>query len=186
MKDQRFDHLNYDELLKMVVDPQDLAQERRKHCEDCPQCKHAARRMEQRYTRLGRLARRMTPEPARGFRVPQTARPLSRWQSKPALAMGLAGALILFVTVWWSPRFDPLQQTQPTVAVTMEQEAVLMQRVDALVTDALPPALQALVSVTESNTSEDLIEWVLPSIDEMEAGDPRAASEGAGAWPMVV
>jgi hypothetical protein len=181
MKHQHDDHLNYDELLKMVVDPQDLSQERRTHLKHCPQCTQAARRMEQRYIRLGRLARRLAPEPAHGFRVPQKAPPASRWQSKPALAMGLAGAMILFVTVWWAPRFEPSQQT---VAVKAVQDKELMQQVDALVTDALPPALQQLVSVTESNTSEDLIEWVLPSIDEQEAMDPRAASEADGGGPM--
>jgi uncharacterized membrane protein YfbV (UPF0208 family) len=186
MRHQRADHLGYDELLNAVVDPQDLAEDRRRHFEHCPACKHAATRLEQRYTRLGRLARRMTPEPAQAFRVPQQTRPVSRWQSKPALAMGLAGALILFVTLWWSPRFHPTQQTPQTVAVNSEQELALMQQVDALVADALPPALQQLASVTESNTSEDLIEWVLPSIDEEEAVDPRAASEAADAKPVLI
>jgi hypothetical protein len=186
MKHQRFDHLNYDELLNIVVDPQDLAKERRSHFEQCPQCRQAARRLEQRYTRLGRLARRMAPEPAYGFRAPQKARPVSRWQSRSALALGLAGAMILFVTVWWAPRFDLSQQTQQTVAVSTEQEMELMQQVDALVTDALPYKLQQLVSATESNTSEDLIEWVLPSIDEKEAVDPRAAPKSTGAGPMVL
>ncbi|MGD9188888.1 MAG: hypothetical protein PVI89_11775 [Desulfobacteraceae bacterium] len=183
---QRTDHLSYDELLKAVVDPQDLAEDHRRHFEHCPQCKHAARRLEQRYTRLGRMARRMTPEPAQAFRVPQTTRPVSRWQSKPALAMGLAGAMILFVTLWWSPRFNPSQQTPQMAAVTPEQELALMQQVDALVADALPPALQQLASVTESNTSEDLIDWVLPSIDEEEGLDPRASSEAADGGPMLI
>jgi anti-sigma factor RsiW len=186
MKHQRTDHLSYDGLLKAVVDPQDLADDLQRHFEHCPQCKHAARRLEQRYTRLGRLARSLTPEPAQAFRVPQKARPVSRWQSKPALAMGLAGALILFVTLWWSPRFNPSQQTPQMTAVNPEQELALMQQVDALVADALPPALQQLASVTESNTSEDLIEWVLPSIDEKEGPDPHASSEAAGSEPMLI
>ena len=176
MKHQHFDHLNYDELLKAAVDPQDLVEDHQTHFKHCPQCQHAAQRLEHRYTRLGRLARSMTPEPVQAFRVPQKTRPISRWQSKPALAMGLAGALILFVTLWWSPRFNPSQQTPQMVAESTEQELELMQQVDALVADALPPALQQLASVTESNTSEDLIEWVLPSIDEEEATDPHAAS----------
>lgn len=175
MKHQRTDHLDYDELLKAVVDSQDLAQDRRRHFEYCPQCKHATRRLEQRYTRLGCLSRRMTPEPAQAFRVPQKTRPVSRWQSRPALAMGLAGALILFVTLWWSPRFNPSPQTPQMVAESTEQELELMQQVDALVADALPSTLQQLASVTESNTSEeDLIEWVLPFIDEEQDLDPRA------------
>lgn len=177
MKHQRTDHLSYDELLKAVIDPQDLAEDLQRHFEDCSQCKHATRRLEQRYTRLGRMARCMTPDPAQAFRVPQKTRPVSRWQSRPALAMGLAGALLLFVTLWWSPRFNPLQQTTQIATVTPEQELELMQQVDALVEDALPPALRQLASVTESNTSEDLIEWVLPSIDEEAEPNPRASSE---------
>lgn len=176
MTQHRSDHLIYDELLRVVVDPQDLAQDRRSHFEHCPQCKHAAQRLEQRYTHLGRMARRMTPEPVQAFRVPQKTRPISRWQSKPALAMGLAGAMILFVTLWWSPRFNPSQQTSQMVAESTEQELELMHQVDALVADALPPDLQQLASVTESNTSEDLIEWVLPSINEDEATDSPATS----------
>jgi hypothetical protein len=186
MKHQRNDHLIYDELLQAVVDPQDLAEDRRRHLDRCPQCTHAAQRLEQRYARLGRIARSMAPEPSQAFRVPHKTRPSSRWQSKPALAMGLAGALILFVTLWWSLRFNPSQQTPQMLAVNPEQEYELMQQVDALVADALPPALQQLASVTEPNTSEDLIEWVLPSIDDEEAMDPRAASEAADAGQMLV
>ncbi len=186
MKHQHTDHLIYDELLKAVVDPHDLAQDRRHHFEQCPQCKHAAQRLEQRYTRLGSMARRMAPEPTSAFRVPQKTRPVSRWQSRPALAMGLAGAVILLITVWWLPRFNPLKQPPQMAALNPEQELVLMQQVDALLEDALPPELQQLASITESNTSEDLIEWVLPSIDEEETMDPHAASEAAGTGPMLL
>lgn len=176
MKHQRSHHLHYDELLKSVVDPQDLAEDLRRHFEQCPRCRHAAQSLELRYTRLGRMARRMTPEPAQAFRPPQKTRPVSRWQSRPALAMGLAGALLLIVTLWWAPPFNSSQQTPQMLALNPEQELELMQQVDALVADALPPELQPLASITESNTSEDLIEWVLPSIDEEGATDPSAAS----------
>jgi hypothetical protein len=185
MKYQRSDHLIYDELLQAVVDPQDLAEDRRQHLDRCPQCKHASQRLEQRYTRIGNMARNMTPEPSQTFRVPSKTRPSSRWQSRPALAMGLAGALILFITLWWSPRFNPSQQTPQMLAEDPEQELALMQQVDALVANALPSALQQLASVTEPNTSEDLIDWVLPSIDEEEAMEPRAASEAVDAGPML-
>jgi len=179
MNQQPVYHLNYDELLQAVVDPDDLTLDRRGHLDQCPQCMRAVQRLEQRYTHLGRMARKMAPEPSQAFRAPRSSRPASRWQFKPALALGLAGALILILTVWWPQRFDTTQPDPQMFAAAsdQEQELELMRQVDAMVEDALPSALQQLASVTDSNTSQDLIEWVLPSIDEQEALDPHASSE---------
>ena len=170
-------HLNYDELLKAVVDLGDLAPDRLGHLDQCPQCMRAMQRLEQRYIRLGHIARKMAPEPSQAFRVPRSSRPAFRWQFKPALAMGLAGAIILIFTVWWPQRFDTTQPDPQMIAATSDHELELMLQVDALVEDALPSALQQLASVTDSNTSQDLIEWVLPSIDEEAALDPHASSK---------
>jgi hypothetical protein len=182
MTHQHAIHLTYDELLRAVVDTTDLERQRRTHLDQCPQCLSAVQRLEKRYTRMGRMARRMAPEPSRSFRVPHGTRPASFRHGKPALAMGLAGALVLFVTLWWSPGFRsgpaPPMQPSPMAAATPEQDRELMQEVDALVANALPPALQELAAVTESNPSEDLIEWVLPSIEEDETPDPQDAWEG--------
>lgn len=181
-------HLTYDELLRAVVDATDLGRQRRTHLDQCPQCLRAVQRLEQRYTRMGRMARRMAPEPSRSFRVPQGTRPATFRHARPALAMGLAGALVLFVTLWWSPGFrpdpaPPLQKPSPLAVATPEQERELMQEVDALVANALPPDLQELAAVTESNPSQDLIEWVLPSIEEDETPDPQDAWEGVETEP---
>lgn len=189
MTHQHTIHLTYDELLRVIVDSTDLERQRRTHLDQCPQCLRAVQRLEQRYSRMGHMARRMAPEPSRSFRVPQGTRPASFRHARPALAMGLAGVLVLFITLWWSPGFRsnpaPPLQPPPMAAATPEQDRELMQEVDALVANALPPELQELAAVTESNPSQDLIEWVLPSIEEDETPDPQDAGEGVDTEPGI-
>jgi hypothetical protein len=50
-----------------------------------------------------------------------------------------------------------------------------MAEVDALVRDALPVAYQQVAVVSEPILSEDLIDWIVPSIDEEDDPiEPRA------------
>ena len=55
-----------------------------------------------------------------------------------------------------------------------ETDDALMAEIDALVANALPAAYREMASASDSQSIEDLIEWIVPSIDEEEDLDPRA------------
>ena len=62
-------HLDYDELLKAVAGADDQIEARREHLATCGKCQQALARVEQRFDRLGRMARASAPQPRRAFRT---------------------------------------------------------------------------------------------------------------------
>ncbi len=159
-------HLTYDELIRNLVDASDLGEGRQAHLQVCQHCRCQAENLEQRYSRLGRMARELTPEPSRAFRLPDRGAAQRRRQFRPAMAMGLAGALILAFILIRPDFFQPSQEVPQMAAGGTEAENRLMARIDDLVEDALPKAYQNLAAVSEPILTEDLIDWIVPSIEE--------------------
>jgi hypothetical protein len=176
MMDQRPNsHLAYDDLLRTLADVSDLSPEQQAHFESCHRCQHQAQGIQHRYQKLGQMARSMAPEPSRSFRVPEHHMPKSRWHFKPGVAAGVLGVLIFVFTVWWPNTSDHTEAPDPLAQYSIEEEAQLMAEVDALVHDALPVAYQQVAVVSEPILSKDLIDWIVPSIDEDdESIEPRA------------
>ena len=162
-------HLTYDDLLRTLVDRNDLGAGASAHLDSCPRCQNQARQLARRYTRMGQLARSLAPGPSGAFRLPEQRTFGSRWQFKSAMAVGLAGMLVFFFTVWWPRFFDAPGQTPPDVAHSIEADERLMAQIDDLVEDALPEGYQELAMINGTDItdlSEDLIDWIVPSIDE--------------------
>ena len=86
------------------------------------------------------------------------------------------GALVLALTLWWPKPDNATDTPAPMVAQTSEvdMDDALMAEIDALVADALPAAYREVATVTEAQSIEDLIEWIVPSIEEEEDLEPRA------------
>ena len=169
-------HLNYDQLLRALVDTADLEDKARKHLESCPGCRRQVSQLTQRYGRIGQMAKQLAPAPTRPFRIPAQQPTLRRWQLKPAMAMGMVGALILVFTLWWPQSMDT--PPGPDMMATLEEgvDDPVMDEIEALIADALPVAYQEIASATaasESHTVEDLIEWIVPDINEEYDFDTR-------------
>lgn len=166
-------HLIHDELLMAVVDAADLAAEKQAHLAACPACTQARARLEERFMRLGRMAQALAPAPARPFRLPPEQAHAPGWRFKPLWAMGLAAAMLLAVFMGRSlgPTFWRQPPPAPTAAM-LEEDRRLTEAVDALVEDALPPALQHLASLDEEAfqadpyIDEEILDWVVPPIEE--------------------
>lgn len=168
-------HLSYDDLLKTLVAASDLDADQTAHLASCPHCRRQAEDLQQRYRRLGGMARELAPQSSRPFRVPTAERPKRLWRFKTATALAMMGAVIFIFTVWTPQIHDGPDAPPSTVALTNEEDARLMHEIDALVDDALPPALQYVAVTSEPILSKDLIDWIVPSIDEEdEITDPRA------------
>lgn len=80
------------------------------------------------------------------------------------MAVGAAAVMVLLITTIW-PRTHteiPIQDSPP-----MEiSDRQLMQEIDALVDNALPPEVRQLAAVATPQFDEDLINWIVPSIQE--------------------
>ena len=159
-------HLSYDELIQNLVDRTDLEAIRKEHLEACPHCRIQAETLQRRYDRLGQMARELAPQPKHAFRVPESGRTSTGRQFRPVLAMGVAAVLILGLTLLWPRAFDKSQGPPEIAATSAEEENRLMARIDELVDDALPKPYQQLLAVSEPILTEDLIDWIVPSIEE--------------------
>lgn len=158
-------HLNHDELLKALVSRADLADDRQKHFNDCPECRHALEQLQGRFEYVGRMAKHMAPSPAKSFRLSEQTPAPTRWRVRPLWATGLVAVLILALGIWWPLHLE--DNGLPPIAVQdLEAERQLMIEIDALVIDALPAAYQMLASSSEPDNGGDLINWVVPSIQE--------------------
>lgn len=165
------EHLSQDELLRALVDVADLETERRSHLERCADCQKVLERLEGRFAHLERRARQMSPAPLKPFRLPQKASSRSWLYIKPVWATGLVAALVLVFAIWWPLQFD----SSAPVATVAQQKPVsddsLLDQVDALVDDALPPVLQQLASALDTDDTDSVIDWVVPPVEGMEDDD---------------
>ncbi|MEE4605144.1 MAG: hypothetical protein V2J65_27955 [Desulfobacteraceae bacterium] len=161
-------HLDDDEVLRAMIDPSDLGAARQAHLHCCRHCLYQTEALTASYRRLGQMAREMAPEPRQALRVPADKAPGRPWYLKPAMALGVLGALVFAVTPW-----RPLTRISPTptpmVAEKFENDDRLMEEIDALVEDALPEKYRQLAALPGERSVEDLdafIDWVVPSPED--------------------
>ena len=175
-------HLDDDELLRAMIDPSDLGAARQAHLHSCRHCRRQTEALTASYRRLGQMAREMAPEPRQAFRVPADKAPGRPRYLKPAMALGVMGALVFAATLW-----RPFTRISPTpttmVAEKFENDDRLMEEIDALVEDALPEKYRQLAALPGERSVEDLdafIDWVVPSpedtVDWEQSGTPERES----------
>jgi hypothetical protein len=170
-------HLTHAELLKALVDTADLTAGQREHLNACPTCDKDFTRLNARLTRIGQMAERMAPKPARAFRLPATQTASARWIFKPVWAVGFAAALLLAITVLRPQTWFSGAQQQNAAAIDPAADRQLMEEVAALVDNALPADYQQLASLGESDApdesqaDDDLLDWILPPLNEVEEDD---------------
>ena len=164
-------HLSEDELLQALVDAADLATERRLHLERCVNCQKALEDLEERFSRFERRVRQMAPAPPKPFRLPQQAASTPWLRMKPVWATVLVAALVLAVAVWWPRHFDPSTPVINVARNNLVTGGSLLDQVDALVDDALPPVLQQLTVTAETEAIDSVIDWVVPPVEGMEDDD---------------
>lgn len=162
-------HLSDDEVLRAMIDPSDLDPTRQAHLVSCRPCRRQTEAATQRYRRLGEMARQMTPEPRRTFKIPAPDAPVGRWYFKPGLALGVLGVLVWAVTLW-GPNFTRMAPTPtPVVVENVVNDDRLMDEIDMLVEDALPAKYRQLAALSDDRSVEDLdafMDWLVPSPEE--------------------
>lgn len=159
-------HLDYNDLLKAVAGLDDQTAAPHEHLATCSSCQQALQRLEQRFDRLGRMARKAAPAPRRVIRLPQPRTAAGRRRMKPILALGTAALLLLVFASWWVQQGRGPQPLPQVAEQKLEEDRRLMRQIDALVDNALPPAFHDLASFPGPIFDEDLINRIVPSIEE--------------------
>lgn len=160
-------HLTFDDQLKAMVDLADLTDGQREHLNGCQRCQHQVAQLEQRYSRLGETARTLAPEPRRPFRLPRSEVHPGRRRFKTVWVPGIVVALLVVALYWWPQRFTHEQNAPQFVDRGVENDHQFMVEVDALIENALPEPLRELAAAVDPiiELDEDLINWIVPSIE---------------------
>ena len=168
------DHLTQNDLMKAMISRGDLTDETAAHLSSCPTCKRNLEQITLRYRRLGRLAARLTPKPTRSVRIPTGVSMASNRKTRSLWAIGLTAAVILLLTVYGphpfvkgpsAPSESPLLSQTTQTSLSDQQ---LLWEVDALIEDALPQSIQQMAAVDIPQFDDDVINWVVPFIEDME------------------
>ncbi len=158
-------HLNTDQIIRALVDPDDLTGDRKLHLQQCPRCAAQKRRLERAMTTLGREARRLAPRPTAAIRLPQEpagkTRLPWRWLA-PSVALAAVVSLLL---VFWMPlRHQPPPGSGfPRAGLQAVDDDVLLSQIEVLVEDALP-AEYAAVTGLDDTSGDDLTQFIVPSV----------------------
>lgn len=159
-------HLSRDNLLIALVDRSDLSGPQSDHLKECPACQKELDRIALRYDRLGKMAAQLAPAPSRSIRLSQRRTSVSRYKLRPFIAVGVTAAIILLMATLW-PR-NPAEIPIPSSPQMVLSDRELMQQIDALVDSALPSAVLRVAAVAAPQYDEDLINWIVPSIQDDE------------------
>ena len=152
-------HLNEDQLIRAVVDEDDLPGPLQEHLLKCEFCCTEKERLENQLSRLGRMAESLTPLPGKRVKLP--AERSSRntwsqtWRRRSLLAAGVAAAMIMTV-VWWrtpytiSPGGDKAQWTWE---IFQEEHS-------------LPLTYFDIAGESISGINEEFMDFVIPDIQD--------------------
>lgn len=164
MNQKRDDHLTQDQLMMAMVDTRKLPDPVHAHLESCPRCKSRADEIQKRFENLGRMARRLSPEPSRIVRLKdyRGKHRLSRkWRIIPAVGVAVAAVLMLMTV--WSPRFfnDRQQTAQQNQWVEAVDDRTFMADVEQLVENPLPKDYRDLIQ-GEPAMGDDFMNFIVP------------------------
>lgn len=169
MNTDRPSHLHDDELRAALVDPRDLAPDRRAHLHACPECRNRLVRNQKSLAGLARTAARTVPPARRPLHPPATGRirrhsgPAGRasWSlPHPVLAAGVAALVLVAGSLgaWFGSR-------SATVTDPWAVEPA-MRRIDQLAESALPAAYLQIAGDAEASWEEEFWEFVIPAAEE--------------------
>ncbi len=189
MKEGPKTHLDADQIMVAMVDESDLDAAARQHLSGCRLCRMRQVDLTRRYTRLGNMARRLTPDSEQNMGMPdcrQTYRVKRRWGFKPVLGLAVAAVLVLMLVsnpIFKNKTVPPVQQP---VVIDMASETAMMIDIDNLVDDVLPVAYQNIVEMPVMDWDEDFIQFIVPlpdSSDPASIFESQVKSRGKGALP---
>ena len=167
-------HLNEDQLLRAVIDIQDLSVPLQGHLAKCKQCLDQKERFESDLERLGTMAQQAAPQPRKRIILPaqKSSRPMWLWSGWRSALGAAAVAAVLLLAIWVPNRMrGPLPGDSANLAREMQEAEQLMAEVNMLVENALPPVYKNISGEAEPPLDDEFIQFLIPSIEK----DPQAS-----------
>jgi anti-sigma factor RsiW len=163
-------HLNEDQLLRAVVDETDLPAAVQNHLSTCPVCRVEKGRFEEKLARLGDMAERLAPSPAKKVKLPrrESSKSAGRpWNWRGALAAGLAAAAVVLVVAYGSVLLKTRQEDRiAALSQEMRNDEQLMTEIRGLSENALPVFCLDIFGASDPGLDEEFIEFVVPFTDD--------------------
>ncbi len=130
-------HLNEDQIIRVIVDENDLTTTEQNHLSNCSMCQKEKQEFEQVLSRMGDMSQELVPSPRRRFVfTPQKIRSSFRWQ--PALITGFV-IVLLIMGIWWSSLFNRFQENGSVQIVQkMETDQQFVAEITLVEDYALP------------------------------------------------
>jgi len=169
VKANSISHLDENQIIQAVVDESDLPASTQAHLRACSQCRDLKQSFEQNLTNLGDLAAQLAPKPQRRIILP-VQNPRSRfsgfWDWRRLMAAAATVAAV-FIVVWGTnmARKYSVHRTE-TLTAEMRDAKQLMNEVNSLVDNALPPFYLELSEEPKPDYDEEFYKFLIPPVEE--------------------
>ncbi len=165
MSDDKKTRCDIGQVIRCVVDENDLDGEQRRHLDECPVCREELRRLEGGLRRLEHTAAEYTPGPVRRPALPveesaQPHRPAFGWRLAWGTAFSLA--LVMLIAVWALFRGGLSPESYQDVAREMAEDEMLLAEVIVLEENPLPDAYREISPEETSGIDEEIFDFIVP------------------------
>jgi hypothetical protein len=162
-------HLNEDQIIRAVVDGDNLPRALRTHLSECPQCTANKEKIESDLARLGRMAERFSPSPEKKVLLPAEKPKQSiwwSWQWHAAFGAAAAAVFVIFV-MGITPFFRPAPGGKDrTYTEQMAEAESFMTEVDMLAKNALSQEYMDIAGESDEEPDEEFMDFLIPIIED--------------------
>jgi len=161
-------HLDEQQLIRAVVDENDLPWSMQTHLVSCHQCRSSKESFEQELAHLGQLAERYVPKPQKRIALPvhevgSTRWTFLNWRHAIGAAATVAAVLLVF---WGTTTLRNLTEFGTAGAPSELMEAKrLMTEVRMLVDNALPPFYLEISAEYKPDYDKEFYQFLIPQIE---------------------
>lgn len=153
-------HLNEDQVIRSVVDENDLSVAVRDHLSTCLACQRKKEQIEKELTSLCRMAKESAPLPRQEIRLPFHKPRL--WSWRPVFATGLA-VILLIAGVWWYGLVTTSKEKMTAQIIgEAEKDRQLTAEIDALEEYAPYDFYPDISGESDPDYFDEFLEFVVP------------------------
>jgi hypothetical protein len=171
-------HLNQQQIIQAIVDISDLTDSQKAHLSACPRCGDSVNQLNTALARMGAMAAQSVPDAARPLVIP-TKKPglLQRlaWNWRPYFRVAVPVMVVLIIAV----ASVIVKSRHDKHMLALEEQDLraaeqLMTEVNMLIDNPLSADIQTLISIVETESDEEFIQYILPTIEN----DPLSNMSG--------
>lgn len=163
-------HLNDDQIIKTIIEADDLPDMLREHLKACPQCHMAVKKFEEELSVLGKLANQFSPKPKERITLPVERERQSffgswKWQFSFGAAVS---AVLIFVIIWWSGITNTaINGGSNNLSAELWEDEQLMTDISSLADNALPQLYMDITGEPDPETEDNFKEFIDPSNEDI-------------------